>query len=305
MSRHFAQSAADPIVVAITARALFEMEKENDIYERHGLDAYRDYQLKNENEILEAGTAFHLVSGLLKFNSNSRSKEAELVKVVIMSSNSPDLSLRIFKSIEEYRLKIDQAVFSSGDPIYPYLESFGVDLFLSRSEVEVRSAISSGIAAAKLYSPPEGFLPDDDEIRIAFDGDAVLFSAEAENIYQKYGINGFIEHEKNNSQKMLPAGPFAKLLNTLIKLKQPNFVGEQKLKLALVTARSVATHERVIRTFRSWNIRIDQAFFLGGMPKDRVLKEFRPHIFFDDQAIHAMPASKVAPSGKVPVVNDE
>jgi len=305
MSQQLTQSTTEPLVVAIAARALFDLEKENDIYEKSGLDAYRDYQLKNESRILEIGTAFHLVSGLLKFNFNSPGEAKKVVTVVVMSSNSPDLSPRVFKSIEKYNLEIDQAVFSSGASIDPYLRSFGVDLFLSRSETEVRSAISNGIAAAKLYSPPEGFTPDDEEIRIAFDGDAVLFSAEAENIYQKHGINAFIEHEKNNSKKVLQAGPFAKLLTTLVTLKKNNFGSERKIKLALVTARSVATHERVIRTFRNWNVHIDQAFFLGGMPKDRILEEFRPHIFFDDQAVHALPASRVAPSGKVPVIKAE
>ena len=292
----------EPLVMAISARALFDMEKENDVFVKDGLKAYREYQRDNENQILSQGTAFHLVSGLLRFNETINKSEEKLVKVVIMSNNSPDLSLRIFKSIEHYHLDINQAIFSSGAPLHSY---FNVDLFLSRSETDVSAAINSGIAAAVLYSPPKGFLPDENEIRIAFDGDAVLFSDEAEKIYKQHGLDDFIKHERQKAKEPLPAGPFAKLLKTLATLQKREEIGRQKLQLALVTARSNATHERVIRTFREWDIHVDQAFFLGGMSKDKILQEFKPHIFFDDQEVHVMLASKVAPAGKVPYLKFE
>ena len=295
----------EPLVMAISARALFDMEKENDVFVKDGLKAYREYQRDNENQILSQGTAFHLVSGLLRFNETNNKSEEKLVKVVIMSNNSPDLSLRIFKSIEHYHLDINQAIFSSGAPLHSYFSSFNVDLFLSRSETDVSAAINSGIAAAVLYSPPKGFLPDENEIRIAFDGDAVLFSDEAEKIYKQHGLDDFIKHERQKAKEPLPAGPFAKLLKTLATLQKREEIGRQKLQLALVTARSNATHERVIRTFREWDIHVDQAFFLGGMSKDKILQEFKPHIFFDDQEVHVMPASKVAPAGKVPYLKFE
>ena len=295
----------EPLVMAISARALFDMEKENDVFVKDGLKAYREYQRDNENQILSQGTAFHLVSGLLRFNETINKSEEKLVKVVIMSNNSPDLSLRIFKSIEHYHLDINQAIFSSGAPLHSYFSSFNVDLFLSRSETDVSAAINRGIAAAVLYSPPKGFLPDENEIRIAFDGDAVLFSDEAEKIYKQHGLEDFIKHERQKAKEPLPAGPFAKLLKTLATLQKREEIGRQKLQLALVTARSNATHERVIRTFREWGIHVDQAFFLGGMSKDKILQEFKPHIFFDDQEVHVMPASKVAPAGKVPYLKFE
>ena len=300
MPRKKTSTALEPLVLAISARALFDMEKENTIFEKYGLKAYREYQFDNEDRLLPRGTAFYLVSGLLLFNETIDQGEKKFVKVVIMSNNSPDLSLRIFKSIEHYNLDISQAVFSSGAPLNCYFSSFNIDLFLSRSETDVSAAINNGIAAAVLYSPPEDFVPEKSEIRIAFDGDAVLFSEEAEQIYKQHGLEAFIKHERQKAKQPLPAGPFAKFLKTLATLQKRREIGRQKLQLALVTARGNATHERVIRTFREWGIHIDQAFFLGGMPKDKILQEFKPHIFFDDQEVHTIPASKVAPAGKVP-----
>ena len=294
----------EPLVIAISARALFDMEKGNAVFEKDGLKAYREYQHKNENQLLSHGTAFHLVSGLLRLNETSNDSKEKFVKVVIMSNNSPDLSLRIYKSIEFYQLDINQAVFSSGAPLHDYFKSFNVDLFLSRSEADVSAAINCGIAGAVLYSPPEGFLPNENEIRIAFDGDAVLFSEESEKVYKQHGLDAFIKHERQKAKEPLPDGPFAKLLKILSRLQKREEIGRKNLQLALITARSNATHERVIRTFREWDIHVDQAFFLGGMPKDKILQKFKPHIFFDDQEIHAKPASKVTPSGKVPYRKD-
>ena len=290
----------EALVIGISARALFDLEKENAVFENEGLEAYRAYQREHEEEVLDPGTAFHLVLGLLGLNKATAKEDANLVEVVIMTSNSPDLSLRIFKSIEHYGLEITRAVFSSGAPLHSFYHAYKIDLLLSRSELDVHQAVSSGIAGAVLYSPPEGYAPEDDEIRIAFDGDAVLFSEEAELIYKEHGLDAFIQHEREKAREALPEGPFAKLLKTLSYLQSRKSIGRDKLQLALVTARSNATHERVIRTLREWGVYIDQAFFLGGMPKDKILREFRPHIFFDDQDVHGLPASKVAPAGKVP-----
>jgi len=289
---------SEALVVAISARALFDLEWENDVFQHQGLEAYRRFQREHENKILVPGTAFPLVAGLLSLNKGVHPDGVRLVEVVIMSGNSPDLSLRIFNSIAHYELDIARAVFSSGAPLHDYFKAFNVDLFLSRSEQDVTNAIKSGIAAAVLYSPPDGFAPED-EIRIAFDGDAVLFSDEAEDVFQHDGLEAFIQHEQEKAKESLPEGPFAKFLKTLSYLQKKNNIGREKLQLALVTARSNATQERVIRTLREWDVHIDQAFFLGGISKDRILREFKPHIFFDDQDVHGIPASKIAPAGKV------
>lgn len=217
-----------------------------------------------------------------------------------MSKNNADTSLRIFNSIEHYGLDISRAALTSGRPLAPYLKAFNVDLFLSADEKDVQAAIDADIAAGIVQKSDTSYEENSaSEIRIAFDGDAVLFSDEAEEIYKTQGLEAFLEHEKKNAQKPLPEGPFAKLLRTLSFLQKQ--LGERNpIRTALVTARNSPAHERVILTLRHWGVRIDEAFFLGGAPKDGVLKAFGAHIFFDDQDIYLHSSSKVVPSAKVP-----
>jgi 5'-nucleotidase len=222
-------------------------------------------------------------------------------EVVIMSRNSAETSLRIFNSIEQHGLDITRGALTGGAPIAPYLGAFSVDLFLSLYEDDVQAAVDAGVAAALLYAKPEN--PTEDEIgqiRIAFDGDAVLFSDEAERVYQIQGLDAFIEHEKRNARRPLPEGPFAKLLKTLSHLQLEYKGSDKPIRTALVTARNSPAHERVIRTLRAWGVDLDETFFLGGMDKSEVLKAFRPHIYFDDQRGHCDRASKLVPTGRVP-----
>lgn len=282
------------LVIGISSRALFDLEEENDIFNDDGIDVYRQHQFENENNILKQGTAFHLVEALLKLNDLAGKK---LVEVIVMSRNSPDTGLRVFNSIEHYGLEITRAAFSGGENLSDYLEAFTVDLFLSKSEEDVQLAIDSGCAAAILYAPPKE-IDMSKQIRIAFDADAVIFSEQSEHIYKTQGLDAFLEHEKENVNKPLPEGPFAKLLKTLSFL-QSQFK-ESPIRLAIVTARNSPAHERVVQTLRTWNVHVDEAFFLGGLSKDQILKAYRAHIFFDDQETHLEDASKVVPSGKVP-----
>lgn len=286
-----------PIVIGISSRALFRLEDENAIFEQEGVEAYRQHQLDAEECTLEPGSAFPLVQGLLRL---SQSCSSQLVEVVIISHNSPELSLRIFRSIEEHGLDIRRAAFTSGSSIGPFLEAFGVDLFLSRDAASVAEGLQRGIASAHLYTPPEGFKPDEQQIRIAFDGDAVIFSDEAERIYQSHGLNAFTEHEREKAKDPLPEGPFANLLRKLGSLRALPSIGPSRLSFALVTARSAQTHERVIRTLRNWGVTLDAAFFLGGSSKMHLLAAYKPHIFFDDQDVHCAPAAEITPSGRVP-----
>ncbi len=282
------------LVIGISSRALFDLEDENDIFNKNGIDVYRQHQLDNEGKILKQGTAFHLVEALLKLNELAGK---QLVEVIVMSRNSPDTGLRVFKSIEHYGLKITRAAFSGGENLSDYLEAFNVDLFLSKSEEDVQLAIDSGCAAAILYAPPRE-IDMSKQIRIAFDADAVIFSEQSEHIYKTQGLDAFLEHEKKNVNKPLPEGPFAKLLKTLSFL-QSQFANSP-IRLAIVTARNSPAHERVVQTLRTWNVHVDEAFFLGGLSKDQILKAYKAHIFFDDQETHLEDASKVVPSGKVP-----
>jgi 5'-nucleotidase len=289
------------LVVAISSRALFDLEKENKIYEEEGLQKYSEYQIEYENDILQPGTGFQLVKALLRINSLVSAKRK--TEIIIMSRNSADTSLRIFNSIEHYDLGITRAALVGGASIAPYLNAFSTDLFLSANESDVQEAINTGIAAGIIYTHPE--FPIDpykeiDQIKIAFDGDAVLFSDESERIYQEQGLEAFLEHEKLNARKPLPEGPFAKLLKTLSFLQKEFPNDEVPIRTALVTSRNAPAHERVIRTLREWDVRIDEAFFLGGVEKSEVLKAFGAHIFFDDQPVHVDPASKFIPAARVP-----
>lgn len=287
-----------PLVIAISSRALFSLEDENQIFEQQGLGAYMEYQRAHENDILEKGPAFQLVKAFLRLNEL---QEQKLVEVIIISRNCPDVSLRIFKSIREYGLDITRAAFVSGSEKISYLKAFKTDLFLSAHDPDVRQAIDNDIAAGRIIT---GLTPADrpiDQIRIAFDGDAVLFAAESERIFQHEGLDAFINHEQSLANVPLSRGPFAKFLMTLSNLQSLFKTREESpIRTALVTSRSAPTHERVIRTLRDWGVRVDEAFFLGGVSKRDILSAFDAHIFFDDQEVHTTPASQVVASAVVP-----
>lgn len=284
------------LVVGVSSRALFDLEEENTIFEQQGLDAYSQYQLDHETDVLKPSTAFPLVKALHKLNADGK----HLTEIIIMSKNSADTSLRIFNSIQHYGIEVSRAALVGGVPISPYLNAFRTDLFLSANEADVQEAINANIAAGIICSHAE-INPTDDikQIRIAFDGDAVIFSDESERIYQEKGLAAFAQHEAENAQKPLPEGPFAKLLKT-ISIMQKGFSSDKSpIRTALVTARNAPAHERVIRTLRAWDVRIDEAFFMGGVEKSEVLKAFGAHIFFDDQTVHTDLASKLVPAARV------
>jgi 5'-nucleotidase len=289
------------LVIGISSRALFDLSREDGIFQTEGLAAYSTYQREHEEEILPPGTAFPLVQALLKLNELT---DKRLVEVIIMSRNSPDTGLRIFHAIRHYGLDITRAALTGGESIVPYFQAFNLDLLLSREESEVQAAIDAGIAAALLYNPPPDGMPQDQRVRIAFDGDAVLFSDEAELVYKQRGLAAFCTHEQERADQPLPAGPFAKFLHTLSTIQQQVPPEQSPVRIALVTARSSPAHERVIKTLRSWGVRVDAAFFLGGLPKQAVLQAFGAQIFFDDQEVHLEPASQVVPSGRVPYRSD-
>lgn len=282
------------LVIGISSRALFDLDEENKIFEEQGLNAYRQYQLDHEHDILKPGSGFELVKLLLSLNEKTGRK---IVEVLIMSRNSADTSLRIFNSISHYQLDITRAVLTGGASLSDYLTCFNVDLFLSAHEGDVANAIKDGFAAGLITTGFNSTLSKrDDMIRIAFDGDAVLFSDEAEQIYQKDGLDAFVEHERKNAQLNLPKGPFAKLLKTISDLQKEH---GSFIRTALVTARNAPAHERVINTLRAWDVSIDEAFFLGGISKKEVLRAFGANIFFDDQKTHIERACDVVPSAQV------
>lgn len=300
-----AKKYGSDLVVGVSSRALFDLDFENDIYEKQGVDAYAQYQLAHEKQVLKPGAGFALVRALLRLNELIPDKR--LTEVIVMSRNSADTSLRIFNSLQHYGLDVTRAALSGGAPLAPYLKAFDADLFLSAHEGDAQEAIDGGIAAGLIYT---GGIPDFDpfeqidQIRIAFDGDAVLFSDESERLYKQQGLEAFMDNERKNALSPLTEGPFAKLLKTLSFLQGMFKPREGPIRTALVTARNAPAHERAILTLREWGVRIDEAFFLGGMEKKAVLKAFHPHIFFDDQTLHTDPASTVVPSARVPYKSD-
>ena len=287
----------DCLVVGISSRALFDLRDEDQIFREQGLEAYRRFQLENEDRLLEPGAGFELVRALLRLNRPGARRRAE---VVVMSRNSTETSLRIFKSIDHYGLDIDRAVLSGGAPLATYLRAFRVDLFLSQYEDDVAAALAGGFGAAILYDRQHRPNGEVEQIRIAFDGDATLFSDESERIFQDEGLEAFSRHEADNARRPLAEGPFAGFLKSLAAIQKESPPGEAPIRTALVTARGRPAHERVIRTLLAWDVVIDEAFFLGGVPKTDFLAAFRPHIFFDDQPVHCERAAPAVATGRVP-----
>ena len=291
---------SEPLVIGISSRALFNLEQENKIFEEQGLTAYEEYQVKHENDILQKGSAFQLVKAFLNLN---KLQDRRLVEVIVMSRNSPNTSLRIFNSIKDYELDITRAALTGGAEIAPYLKAFKTDLFLSAHSADVKQAIDCDVAAGMIlpsnpHADPRSKI---EQIRIAFDGDAVLFAAEAERIYQHKGMQAFMDNEEAKANIPLQKGPFANFLMTIAHI-QSSFPNKETtpIRTALVTSRNAPAHERAIKTLRDWDVHIDEAFFLGGVSKRDVLSAFGAHIFFDDQRVHTDPASEVVASAVVP-----
>ena len=291
----------EPLVIGISSRALFDLEAENRIYEQQGLEAYSRWQVEHERDLLGKGQAFNLVQAFLGINNLVQDRR--LTEVVVMSRNSPDTSLRIFHSISHYGLDITRAALTGGADVAPYVQAFHTDLFLSANEQDVKQAVDDGIAAGTILTGERHSDTDAkvDQIRIAFDGDAVLFSAQSERIYQQAGVDAFIRHERDKADVPMEKGPFANFLvalGRLQNLRTPD--GMPVVRTALVTSRNLPAQERAIRTLRAWGVRVDEAYFLGGVEKREILSAFGAHIFFDDQRRHAEPAAKVVPSAVVP-----
>jgi 5'-nucleotidase len=288
-------SVEGKLVVAISSRALFDFEEENRVFETRGEPAYIDLQYSRLDVPAKEGVAFPMVKKLLAFNSGG----AGLVEVVILSKNDPVSGLRVFRSAKTAGLAVERGVFTRGRSPYRYLDALKANLFLSANDSDVRSALEAGIPAARVYpDSPQAAHRHAGEVRIAFDGDAVLFSDEAERVYQKEGLAAFASHEAAHAHR---PGPFKPLLEALHRLQAASGTGApMKLRTALVTARSAPAHERAVRTLMDWNIAVDEAMFLGGMDKAMFLAGFEPDFFFDDQHGHVESARAHVAAGHVP-----
>ena len=284
-------------VVAISSRALFDLAESHRLFESAGLDAYRRFQMAHETELLEPGIAFQLVQKLLRLNGLSAS--APRVEVILLSRNSSDTGLRIFNAIEHYGLDIVRAAFTNGSPTWPYVQPFGADLFLSSNADDVQNALHAGVAAATILSGT-ATASTQDQLRIAFDGDAVLFGDESERISREHGLAAFSRNEAEHAEVPLSGGPFRGFLDALQRLQAAFPIEHSPIRTALVTARSAPAHKRVILTLREWGVRVDEAMFLGGRDKGPFLQAFGADIFFDDQQQNCDDASAHVATGHVP-----
>lgn len=294
MADAVAPDAKGKLVIAISSRALFNLDESHQIFKEHGVEAYAKHQEENEDVVLEPGVGFSLVKKLLTLNT-----EKTPIDVILLSRNSADTGLRIFNSIEHYGLNISRAAFTRGEPTHNLVEAFEADLYLSSNYKDVQKALEKGYAAASIVGEG-GKNIHKTQLRIAFDGDAVIFSDEAERIYQEKGMEAFEENEKNAANVKLKSGPFKCFLKSLHKIQSTFPEENNPIRTALVTARSAPSHKRVIHTMREWGIRIDESFFLGGLGKGIFLDKFGADIFFDDQHKHCQSASQYVPTGHVP-----
>jgi 5'-nucleotidase len=284
------------LTVAISSRALFDLEDSNRVYVEQGLEAYRKYQIAHEDEPLEPGEAYPFVRKLLNINVLL---ERARVEVILLSRNSADTGLRIFNSIKSHGLNISRAAFCGGERPYRYVQAFKCDLFLSTDSDDVVHALDNRVAAATLLSSRSPGNPSE-ELRIAFDGDSVLFSDEADQVFRRDGLDAFAATEQAAAARPLAGGPFKDFLAGLHRL-QTEFDGRPcPIRTALVTARAAPAHERVIRTLRAWDVRLDECLFLGGADKTQFLRAFGADVFFDDQAQNCERALGHVASGHVP-----
>jgi 5'-nucleotidase len=285
------------LVIGIASRALFDLSASHAVFEQEGVEAYCRYQMEHEDDPLEPGVAFCLTKKLLALNQ--RASDHPRVEVILLSRNSSDTGLRIFNSIRNHKLNIERAAFTRGESPFRYVPAFGIHLFLSSNPDDVRTALEAGYAAATILPSNIG-QSETDQLRIAFDGDAVLFSDEAERVFKEGGLEEFSESESRSAKEPLSGGPFKDFLSMLHKIQSEYSPDASPIRTALVTARGAPAHERVIRTLRHWGIRIDESLFLAGMEKGPFLHAFGADIFFDDQRKHCESARMHVPTGHVP-----
>lgn len=302
---------SETLVIGITATALFDLKEADELFrtnfekdKEQAVVAYRQYMLQREKDELQNGTGMPLIKALLALNTHQKPNEAPLVEVVVMSRNSPETGVRVFNNIRRLGLPITRHAFTGGESVVDYLEAFDVDLFLTTNVKDAQKVIDGGrCAAAVVKAPPEDMADvPEGQVRIAFDGDAVLFDESSELVFKSQGLDAFQQTEDNHQDVPMAEGPYATLLTKLAKLQQrlPFGVELSPVRMAIVTARNAPAEMRVIKTLRHWGVYVNEIFFLGGLNKAKILKAFKPHIFFDDQDLHLESASKIVPAGKVP-----
>jgi 5'-nucleotidase len=305
-------SLKDTLVIGISSTALFDLSETDKIFrearqklgDEKAIEQYRHVMFKTENDKLEAGTGMAVVKALLELNQYSDDPSSPLVQIVVMSRNSPETGMRILNNIRIANLDIPRTVFTGGETVTDYLSAYDVDLLLTTDPKDSQIVADSKACAVALLKDPPKINGEDnlEQVRLAFDGDAVLFDEESELKFKTSGLNEFLKNEKNLEDTPMGPGPFANFLKKLSRLQErlPFKMELSPIRIAIVTARNSPADIRVIKTLREWGVYVDAAFFMGGVEKTLVLKAFKPHIFFDDQDTHLDKASSDIPSGKVP-----
>jgi 5'-nucleotidase len=306
---------SDTLVVDITSTALFDLSEADEVFRSkydtnpdEAIEEYRKYTEEHEIDLLEPGTGFPLVKALMSLNEFQPQGETPLIQVVVMSRNSPETGIRVFHNIREQKLDITRSAFTGGESVVDYLDAYDVDLFLTTNPEDAQKVVDSDTCAVAIVKEPPSIVKKipEGQVRIAFDGDAVLFSDESEIVYKAEGLKKFHDVEDKEQDIPLNDGPYATLLKKLSRLQDrlPHKVEYSPVRIAIVTARNSPAEMRVIKTLRHWGVYVDEIFFLGGLDKSKILKAFKPHIFFDDQDMHLEPAAKHVPAGKVPYKTD-
>ncbi|MFW2177693.1 MULTISPECIES: 5'-nucleotidase [unclassified Moraxella] len=310
---------SNTLIVAISATALFDLTDAEQHFQQLILDdpdtaieRFRSYMYERENLPLNTGTGYPLIRALLNLNRYQPHHPSEadkktispLVEVVIMSKSSPDTGIQVLNALRTHGIPISRSAFTSGEPVADYVEDFKVDLFLTTNHADAQSVTDKGVCAcAILDAPPVDMKElDTEQLRIAFDGDAVLFDEQGELLSQTKGLKAFHDYEAKFSDTPMQKGPYADFLIKLSKLQKrlPTVLDNPPIQIALVTARNAPADLRAIKTLRAWGVNVDLAFFLGGLDKSHVLQTFAPHIFFDDSIKNYDSAKGVVPSGLVP-----
>lgn len=301
------------LVIGLASSALFDLEESDNVFRTKGEEAYRTYQREKQYHQLSKGVAFPFIKKLLSINEIN--PDDPPIEVILLSRNDPDTGLRVMNSIKGYGLGITRALFLQGRDPHKYINALSIDLFLSANEADVKQAIHAGYPAGQVLSSHiEDDILNDTELRIALDFDGVIVDDEAEKIYASQGIKGFHQYETDHASEAHNPGPLTSFLKKLadVQSQEKNFaesVGDYnpKLRISIVTARNAPSHERVINTMREWGITVNEAFFLGGIEKRKILEILNPHIFFDDQKIHLDPTTEILPSVHIPfgIRNDE
>ncbi|MFJ4777879.1 5'-nucleotidase [Streptomyces sp. NPDC088762] len=302
---------SDRLVIGIASSALFDLTDCDAVFREQGEDAYRAYQEAHVDDVLDKGVAFPFVRRLLSLNDLAEPLDP-LVEVIILSRNDPDTGLRVMRSIAAHGLHISRAVFRQGRSTHRFMPALNMSLFLSANGSDVRAAVADGMPAGHVLKTERVDDDADQELRIAFDFDGVLAGDSSERIYQSAGIDEFRAHEVLNATTPHDPGPLKDFLSGINRIqrreeeerrKDPAY--QPRLRVSLVTARDAPAHERAVRSLKQWGLRVNEAFFLGGIDKAAVMRALDPHIFFDDQVSHLNGTAPATPSVHVPfgVVN--